>query len=91
MHICKLWVFTETTSLFLWGISAYILPPDPTSVWDLHGLFGGPYIFVGFTGSVWWTLHLCGIYWVCLGLISAYVAGGGEGGEVHGGTFKQDR
>lgn len=32
MHICKSWVFTETTSLSLWGISAYILPPDPTSV-----------------------------------------------------------
>lgn len=25
------------------------------------------------------------------GLIYAYVTGGGEGGEVHGGTFKQDR
>lgn len=71
---------------------------------DLLGLFGGPYICVGFTRSVWRTLHLCGIYWVYLvdptsvwdlpgtfDLIYAYVTGGREGGEVLGGTFKQDR
>lgn len=72
MHICKLWVFTEITSLSL-GVDLLTSYPrtlplcgiyrvclvDPTSVWDLPGPFSGPYICVGFTGYVWFDLCIC--------------------------------